>query len=147
MTEVETIRFRAVLASKAEADDVAEEVREQGGEASVTEEAGLLPLAVMLAVVIPPGIGILAATISHIIHGWKDKGSIIDARGDGDPKVISAPDLPHGTVVILTRDGDEATRTDLPTEKLGDYIAAALKALTPGASATDAANAAAGAVA
>ena len=48
-----------------------------------------------------------------------------------------------GTVIILTRDGDTAKRTDLrPIDDLTKYIAAAVKAVAGGASATAAKQAA-----
>jgi hypothetical protein len=91
-----------------------------------------LPIPILLAIVVPPGVGILVTVINQIVHSWTDKGVLIDARGTGDPRILKDGDLPYGTVVILSRDGDKTTRTDLTDEKLSDYIAGAVGALTGG---------------
>jgi hypothetical protein len=137
------LRFRVSLDDEAGAQALAASVAQTGASATVTEEKGLLPLAVILAIVIPPGIGVLALVIDHIVHGWKDCGILIDARGTGAPIISKDAALPYGTVIILTRDGDTAKRTDLrPMDDLTKYIAAAVKAVAGGASATAAKKAA-----
>ena len=103
-------------------------------------DAEFLPLVVLLAVVVPPGIGILASVINRIVHSWRDTGTMVDARGDGAPVVTRAPELPHGTVVFVAQDGTSFQRTDLPDDKLSDYIASALKALTTNSSAANTAQ-------
>ncbi len=141
------VQFVAQVAG-IEAATLADEVTAEGGVAELptggTEE--VLPLLVLLAVAIPPGLGILATVVNKIVHSWKDHGTVLDARGDGPPVIAKADDLPHGTVVILTRDGDKAQRTDLPTDKLSDYVAAALGAVSGGASAADSDAAASAAI-
>jgi hypothetical protein len=131
-----------------DASAVAADVNAAGAVAELKYDgtAEVLPLLVPLLIAIPPGLGILATVVNRIVHSWKDHGAVIDARGDGPPAVARSNDLPHGTVVILTRDGDRSERTDLPDEKLSDYIAAALTALSGGASATASAGAANAAV-
>jgi hypothetical protein len=132
------ICFEVNLESVDEARTLAVDVRNQGGSAEITEEPGLLPLPVLLAVVIPPGIALLAIVMDRIVHNWRGRGVLIDARGDGPPRISKEADLPYGTVVILTRKGDESHRSDLPTEKLGEYLAQSIGALNGGASAPEA---------
>jgi hypothetical protein len=130
------IRLRLNLESVEDARAIAAEVEQQGGTAEVTEEKGILPLAVLLVVVMPPGISLLALVVNRIVHSWTDHGVVIDARGTGDPTIIKENSLPFGTVVILTRDGESSKRTDLPEIDLSKYIEAAVKAVSGGASAT-----------
>ena len=91
---------------------------------------------------IPPGLALLAEVVNNVVHSWRDHGVVIDARGTGDPVIHEEKSLPFGTIVILTRDGDTAKRTDLPEVDVGKYIAAALKAVGGGASASAAKTAA-----
>jgi hypothetical protein len=78
----------------------------------------------------------LARTIDRIVHGWKDKGTIIDARGKGRAKIMKEHDLPYGDVVVLTREGDQVRRSHLPEEKVGSYVAEVLKGVSQGSSAS-----------
>lgn len=129
------IRLRVNLATTTEAKAIAAEIEQYGGSADVHEEKGILPLAVVLAVVIPPGVGLLALVINRIVHSWRDHGVIIDARGSGAPTIIEERSLPYGTVVILSRDGDKSKRSDLSEMELSKYISEAVKAISGGASA------------
>lgn len=141
------LRFRVAFEDESSSTEARRAIAAAGGEVLVEEEAGLLPLAVLLAVVLPPGIALVALTLNDIVHSWKDRGTVIDARGEGDPKISASKGLPYGTIVILTRDGDEAKRSDLAPTDVGAYLASALKALAGGASASVAAKAAASAIA
>jgi hypothetical protein len=141
------IRLRVNLASVEEAQAIAAGVEQQGGTAEVTDEKGILPLAILLALVIPPGVGLLAQVINRIVHSWRDHGVLIDARGTGAPTLIKENSLPYGTVVILTRDGEQSSRSDLPEIDLSTYIGAAVKAASGGASAAAAKTAAEAALA
>ena len=88
--------------------------------------------------------GGVASVVSRIVHSWKDRGIVIDGGRDGPPVIAKADDLPHGTVVVLSRDGDKVSRTDLADEKLSDY-SSVVKAVAAGSSASakaDTANAA-----
>jgi hypothetical protein len=136
----ESIGFVAIVPREGEARAIANDVVEGGGEAivDVPAQKGLLPVAVLLAIVIPPGLALLAKTVNDIVHSWKDHGTVIDATGDGDPKIKGGGDLPYGTVVVITKDGESAERSDLEGELAGDYIAKVLKALKGGASAEQA---------
>lgn len=97
----------------------------------------LLPIAVLLAVVIPPGAALLAKVVNDIVHSWKGQGVLIDASGS-EPVVKPMPGTPYGTIVIVKGD-KEVTRSDLPGEDVSKYVAAALGALAQGDSADDAA--------
>jgi hypothetical protein len=126
------IRFRVALDSPSEAQAVTDTVQAHGGHTESTPEKGILPLAVLLLVVLPPGIALLAQVINSIAHSWIDRGVVIDARGTGAPVIRTDKALPHGTIVILTRDGQSAKRTDLPGVDTAAYIAAVLKGLAGG---------------
>jgi uncharacterized membrane protein YgcG len=144
------VQFEFVIPDQqeAEAKQAAVQQEHEGVETELRKDPGLFPLAVLLVIAIPPGIALLAKVVDKIIHGWTDHGILIDARGDGAPRTQKDKSLPFGTVVILTRDGDEAKRTDLPDDKeVSNYVGAALSALAGGASATDAASQASGATA
>jgi hypothetical protein len=132
------ISFRVNLESEADAQAIATEVNQLGGSAKRTDEKGILPLVVVLAVVLPPGIAILANVINHIVHSWRDHGVLIDARGTGAPSFAQSSSIPYGTVIILTRDGETSKRTDIADVDLSKYIAEAVKAVSGGASATSA---------
>lgn len=140
-----SLRFEVVM-TRQDADTIAGEVRSQGGGAEITDEPGLLPVGVLLAIVIPPGAAILAVVINRIIHSWVDHGTLIDARGTGAPRITEEPALDAGTVVILTRDGDKSERSNLSEDTASEYIGKALAALSGGASATEADQQAASAV-
>ncbi|MDQ6883587.1 MAG: hypothetical protein M3077_05010 [Candidatus Dormibacteraeota bacterium] len=134
------LEFEVVYPSREEAERVRAAAQDQGASANITAEPGLLPLAVLLVIAIPPGAALLIQVIDRVIHGWRDHGIIVDARGTGAPRILAEKDLPAGTVVTLTRDGEEAKRTDLPEQKVSDYVSAALTAIAGGASAADAAS-------
>lgn len=140
------LRLRVNLASLEEAQAIAADVEQQGGTAEVSDEKGILPLLILLVVVIPPGLGVLALVINRIVHSWHDHGVLIDARGTGAPTLIKDSSLPYGTVVILTRDGQQSSRSDLAEMDLSKYIGAAMQALSGGASATAAKTVAEGAL-
>ena len=135
------VAFRVAL-EEGDPDEVAGELQALGAEAAVEAPKGIVPLAVALLVVIPPGLALLASVTNRIVERWRRNGVLIDARKDGPPEVSPLPGTPYGTVVILSRDGDRNERSDLPEENLGDYIAKAIGALSGGASATEAAEAA-----
>jgi len=141
------IRLRVNVASVEEAQAIAAHVEQEGGSAEFTEERGLLPLAIVLIVVIPPGAALLALVINRIIHSWRDHGVLIDARGTGAPAIVKETSLPYGTVVILTRDGEQSRRSDLPEIDLAKYIESAVRAVSGGASAGAAKTAAESALA
>jgi hypothetical protein len=127
------IEIQLNLATAEEAQKLAESIRQEGGKAEVRSEKGILPLAVLLVVAIPPGVALLAMVASHIAHTWRDGGVVIDARGTGRPTVRTEKGLPYGTVVILTRDHDKAQRSDLTNDvDLAKYIEAAMKGVTGG---------------
>jgi hypothetical protein len=132
------LAFRVGYNSREEAEEVARDLKAAGARTETTEEPGLLPLAVLLVVAIPPGAALLVRVVDRIVHGWRDHGILIDARGTGEPAVIKNTDLPYGTVVILTRDGEKAERSDLAEDDLSKYVSAALGAVAGGASAPDA---------
>lgn len=134
----EAVQFEFVYPERAAADPVRDAIQQDGAEAEIKEEPGLLPLAVLLVVAIPPGLALLVKVVNRVVHGWKDHGIVIDARGTGAPRTIGDKSLPHGTVIILTRDGDKSERTELPEERLSDYVSAALGAVAGGATASDA---------
>ncbi len=134
------LQFEVVCASREEAEAIRAEAIKKGADADIEEEPGLLPLAVLLVVTIPPGLVLLITVIDRVIHGWRDHGIVVDARGTGAPRIMRERDLPYGTVVILTRDGDQAKRTDLAPDKLSDYLSGALSAIAKGASASAAAQ-------
>jgi hypothetical protein len=140
------IRFRVNLDSAEEAREIQTEIEQKGGSAQVSAEKGILPLAIVLAIVIPPGVGLLAQIINRIVHSWTDCGVLIDARGTGAPTIIKDKSLPHGTVVILTRNGETSKRTDLADVDLSKYIGEAVRAVSGGAAATAAKNAAEAAI-
>jgi hypothetical protein len=89
---------------------------------------------------VPPGAALLIQVIGRVIRDFTRHGVVIDARGTDAPRITSEKDLPYGTVIILTRDGDQAKRTDLPEAKISEYVSAALTAVSGGASATGAAQ-------
>jgi hypothetical protein len=127
-------QFEVVYLSDAEAVAVRDDLRARGATADLKQEPGLLPLAVLLAVTIPPGAALLLPVIERVIDNWKHHGILIDARGTGEPRIVEQRDLPYGTVVTLTRAGDEVTRSDLPTEKLSDYVSGVVSSLAKSAS-------------
>lgn len=127
------IEIQLDLATSEEAESLAESIRREGGKAEIRSEKGILPLAVLLVVAIPPGLALLALVAHHIVITWRDCGVIIDARGTGAPTVRKEKGVPYGTVVILTRDNDKAQRSDLPNEvDLAKYIEAVMKGVTGG---------------
>jgi hypothetical protein len=133
------ISLRFGISSQDEADRLAKELESEGVSAGVDNtDVGLFPVAVLLAIFIPPGLALLARTVDRIIHGWKDHGVLIDARGTGAPVIIESPALPYGVVEILTRAGEKVQHELLPEEDLGKYVAGAAGALAEGASASDA---------
>ena len=141
------IRLKVNLASVEDAQALAADVNKHGGSAEVADEKGILPLAVLLVIVIPPGIGLLAQVINRIVHSWRDHGVVIDARGVGAPTISKDNSLPFGTVIVLTRDGEMSKRSDLDDVDLSKYIGEAVKAVSGGASAAAAKTAAEGALA
>lgn len=126
------IQFRVAFDSQADAQALAAKVKEDGASVTIPEQKGILPLAALLWVVVPPGLALLAVVINRIVLQWHRHGILIDARGKGAPILSSDPSLPYGTVIILTRNGDTAKRTDLPEIDLGKYIAAAMTAVSGG---------------
>lgn len=94
------IEIRLNVATAAEAREFAADVERQGGKTEIREEKGILPLAVLLCVVIPPGVALLATVASRIAQTWKRCGILVDARGTGAPVVAQELALPYGTVVI-----------------------------------------------
>jgi hypothetical protein len=134
---VESVQLEINLSSIVEAQDIVKEVSSAGGSAYISDEDhGLLPLPVLLVIVAPPGLALLASVINRIVHSWTGRGTLVDARGDGPPRIVEELDLPYGSVVILTRHGDEVHRSDLPDERIGDYLAQAVRALDGGETAT-----------
>jgi hypothetical protein len=131
------IAFRVEL-EEGEPDVIAEELRGLGAQADIEVPKGIVPLAVALVVVIPPGVALLGSVFNRILERWRRNGVMIDAREDGPPEVRPLPGTPFGTVLILSRDGDRSERSDLPEDNLSDYIAKAVGALTGGASASEA---------
>ena len=129
------IQFRVALDSQVDAKAIAAKVEEDGASATITEQKGILPLVALLAIVVPPGLALLAVVINRIILQWSRHGILIDARGKGAPILSSDPSLPYGTVIILTRNGDTAKRTDLPEIDLSKYVAAAVTAVSGGVAA------------
>ncbi len=128
-----------------EANALASKIQSEHGDDGVTaeiqENAGFLPLLVLLAIVVPPGIALLTVTISRVIERWKRHGVLIDARG---PKVVvqDLPGTPFGTVAIVTGKDEKFERSDISEEDLSKYIGAAVSALTGGASGDEAKKAA-----
>lgn len=137
--DTEALQFEVVYPRREDAEAAQVDIQYEGAEAEIKEEPGLLPLAVLLVVAVPPGLALLIKTVDRAIHGWKDHGILIDARGTGAPRIVHDESIAYGTVVTITRDGDEAIRTELPEEKLSDYVGGAVKAISGGASATEAA--------
>lgn len=86
---------------------------------------------------VPPGLALLTKVVNEVVHSWRGHGVLLDATGD-KPAVNPMPGTPYGTIVILSKDGEQATRTDLAGEDVSRYIGAAITALTSGASADDA---------
>ena len=107
------IEFLLNLATAEEAEAFAADIEQKGGKAEIREEKGILPLAILLWVVVPPGVALLATVANRIAHTWVDCGALIDARGTGRPTIRKERGLPYGTVVIITRDGEtsEAQRS------------------------------------
>jgi hypothetical protein len=126
------LRFRIEM-SEEEAAALATAVRAEGATAKIDREKGLLPLAVLLVLAIPPGTGLLALVVNRIVHSWRTGGVVIDARGAGEPIIRKDRDLPFGTVVVLSRDGEVSKRTDLPEPDVAKYVAAVMKGLGGGA--------------
>lgn len=120
-TEVPTLAFDGVEAS----------------EEAPPDDQGFLPLAALLVVLVPPGLALLTKVINEVIHSWKGHGVLLDATGD-KPVVKPMPGTPYGTIVILSKDGERAARTDLAGEDVSKYIGAAITALSGGATADDA---------
>lgn len=132
MSENAMIEFIVAVDDDVSAKKIVDEVEAGGGQATAVESgADLLPVAVLLALVIPPGISLLVETINRVVHSWKDEGVFIDASREG-PASVKRGKIPYGTVAVLTRDGDKVERTDLPEQKIGDYVAGVLKALAGG---------------
>jgi hypothetical protein len=133
------VAIRVGFSSKDEADKAVSLLQADGVEASVdTSDVGFLPVAVLLALVIPPGAALLAKVVNRIVHEWREHGILIDARGTGAPVIIESNGIPYGVINILTRDGDEVEHSLLPEEDLSKYVAAAVTSVTGGASASDA---------
>ena len=126
------IEFLLDLATAEEAEAFAADIEQKGGKAEIREEKGILPLAILLWVVVPPGVALLATVANRIAHTWVDCGALIDARGTGRPTIRKERGLPYGTVVIITRDGETSKRSDLPEVDLAKYIGAAVKGVTGG---------------
>src|SRR3954453_11691260 len=120
----ETVHFQ--LDNEDDADQVVDEINELGAQASIEDVEGIVPLAVLLAVVIPPGAALLAKVVNRIVERWRKVGVLIDARDVRPPVVQKLPGTPFGTVVILTKDGQRSERSDIAEEDLGDYVSKAL---------------------
>ena len=136
---VSGVQFEVVMESSDEAQTMRDDIVREGGSAEVKEEGeGVLPVAVLLWVAIPPGLALLAQVVDRIVHGWRDDGTLIDAREDGPAKISKQDGLPFGTVIILTKDGEESKRTDLSEVDVATYVGKALEAVSGGASATEA---------
>lgn len=142
---MEMLTIKVGYDSAEAAAEAAAQLQEQGAEVHIENEPGFLPLPALLIIVLPEVV-LLARVVERMILDWKGRGIVVDARGTGAPVITKDTGLPYGTVVLLTRDGDKAVRTDLSEEKLSDYIVAAVKAVMSGASASGAASAAAAVV-
>lgn len=124
-------------ADAAAAEAIASDVNELGGQAELLRDQQFLPVPVLLAIVIPPGVGLLAS-VFHRIFERSQPGVLIDARGE-DLKVTALKGTPFGTVVILAGEDDKVERSDIAEADVGEYISKALSALAGGKSASEAA--------
>ncbi|MEU4245027.1 hypothetical protein [Actinoplanes sp. NPDC026619] len=138
MTLPADLNFNLLSSSSEEAQDIARALT-AGGAAVKTETMRSLSDVIVLSVTVPGG---LALTLSAVSTAWRRRGRefgvLIDARGEGDPRISRLDGVHTGTVIMLSNDGDRVERTDLPQEQVGEYVAKALGALVSGRSATEA---------
>ena len=133
MTE-QPLRF---VVEAVDAGSLADDLRAMGADVVDETRRSALPSTETLLVVVS-GAALLAEVVNRIVHSWRDKhGTLIDARGVGDPRVRSLPSAPFGTVVVLSGDDDRVERSDLPPSTVGEYIAKALGALVTSAGESD----------
>lgn len=108
------------------AEKVAQQVRDEGGQAEVAGEGSGFDLAF-----IPIILGAIALVgLVHVIKNLVDDfqvGIVIDARGE---KIVTKKDnnLPRGTVLVLSKDGESVKLEQPDKETLADAVKAAVKA-------------------
>jgi hypothetical protein len=136
MTDDESISFAFAIPADADFPSLAFD-GVQVSEEPPPDDQGILPLVALLVVLVPPGLALLTKVVNEVVHSWKGHGVLLDATSD-KPLVKPMPGTPYGTIVILSKNGEQATRTDIAGEDLSKYIGAAITALAGGAGASDA---------
>lgn len=138
MTTSADLYFNILASSTEEAEEIILGLTSDGAAVVLDTKRSLSDI-IVLSVTLPPGV---ALTLSAVSTAWRRRGRefgmLIDARGEGDPRISRLDGAHTGTIIVLSSDGDKVERTDLPQEQIGDYVAKVLAALVRGKQAIEA---------